>query len=539
MLWPIEPSLTASDVRLYLLRSAKTSAISSAVVNPEYTYPMLNVGAAVEALLEDRANLGTYSGMVYDSLTNEPVEGATVTISSIPEEQAEADSFLEQLWDNLTDTIKDLWSWDGAWSNADVAVSATTNEAGLFLIDVDEGITAGEYILTCEADGYYTYSETITIEPNGDSSYSVFHPEAIYIEPLSEDNGDIEAENAISEAENITSNPLEAKIASLVDEYGVIDTGTETYGDDSSSGSEEEVIAQRITGLLCVDIYDYDSDGTDELMVLRVEPGSFSLGDSDCGDTHLIVSIYEPSDTEAVLADEKKMTLQCGLASWTNISSAFHLFRYLCYPGDDYQPEGMEYPVWLGLDYLYFSSHTSGTGGKLSVGLVALSYDGETLSLADGIEGIEVPSENYVAMYMAQNDDALTNLTGRIVRNGYTGWYDGQKDNGDAFYEYDFQSSASGEFTDYTEYRDIHYSLLLFRFGLLEETFRSNYGDMNFSSVSGLAEIIGLSPSELYRSNANAEEGITDLCSIQTPWFQSGIMLTCEDNTGLLDAYRS
>ncbi len=536
LLWSIEPSLTASDVRLYLLSSAKTSAISSASVDAEYTYPMLNVGAAVEALLEDRSNLGSYSGMVYDSLTNDPIEGATVTISSIPEEQAEADSFLEQLWDDLTDTIKSLWSWDGAWSAADVAVSATTNEGGLFLIDVDAGITAGEYSLTCEADGYYTYSETITVEPSGDSSYSVFYPEAIYMVPLDEESDTLQDQDneTANEAENTPSDPLESQIASLVDEYGVINTGSETYDVNFTTNKHSEAFSsQRITGLLCADIYDYDSDGTNELMVLRVDPGSFAAGDLDFASTNLIVSVYEPSDTEAVLADEKEMTLYCGVA-WAYASNAFSLFRYASSLGDDYQPADEVYPVWLALDYLYYEN----TSSKLSYGIVALAYDEETLSLADGIESNEEPAENYVNMYVAKNDKALTNLTGRIARNGYTGWCNEGEDNGDGFYEYDFQSSASGVFADYVEYRDIHYDLLLMRFGLLEETFRSNYGDMDFSSVSGLTEIIGLSPSELYRSNANTSDGITNLCSIQTPWFQGGVTLTCEDNTGLLDGYR-
>ncbi|MCD7749628.1 MAG: M4 family metallopeptidase [Oscillospiraceae bacterium] len=403
-----------------------------------------------------------------------------------------------------------------------------TDENGKCTFKAFEG--TAEYLATVYASGYEDYCGTLVfseVESDGTAWYSL---NIIAMTPVS-----ITVLDSDEVMEQMTKETqLKKQIDSLVDEYGVINTGTETYDVNFTTDRYREAFSsQRIKGLLCADIYDYDSDGTNELMVLRVDPGSFAAGDLDYASTNLIVSVYEPSDTEAVLADEKEMTLYCGVA-WAYTSNAFSLFRYASSLGDDYQPADEEYPVWLALDYLYYEN----TGSKLSYGIVALSYDGKTLSLADGIESIEVPAENYVAMYMAQNDDALTNLTGRIARNGYTGWYDGLKENGDQFYEYDFQSSASGVFADYAEYRDIHYDLLLMRFGLLEETFRSNYGDMNFSSVSGLTEIIGLSPSELYRSNANTEHGMTALCSIQTPWFQGGVTLTCDDNTGLLDSYR-
>ncbi|MCD7765167.1 MAG: hypothetical protein LUH53_01415, partial [Lachnospiraceae bacterium] len=257
-----------------------------------------------------------------------------------------------------------------------------------------------------------------------------------------------------------------------------------------------------------------------ELMVLRVDPGSFSAGDLDYASTNLYVSIYENTDSGVILAAEKQLTLTCGLG-WGNTSNVFSLFRYISQTGDDLEDDPPQ--VNLGFDY-----YCSLSGPDLTFGLIALTYDGANLLLADGLECMEDADENYAAMYVASDEGALTNLTGRMYRNEENGWSTNDRNNGDGFYGFE------GDFTDYEACFD---QLLRVRFDLWDElAFRSMYGELKVSSVSGLAYVIGLSPAELYE--VNNESSITGLCSIQAPYCQGGIMLTCEDDGGLLDSYR-
>ncbi|MCD7765168.1 MAG: S8 family serine peptidase [Lachnospiraceae bacterium] len=336
LLWSIEPSLTASEVRGYLLSEHNSvCAVSDDSADPEYTYPMLNVGAAVEALLEDIENLGTCSGNVYDSLTDEPIEGAVVTITNVREYNT-----FERIWNY----IKNAFDHDSL-ATREIEISTTTDEYGWYLLD--ENISAGEYELTVEAEGYYTYSETTTVRSNETLDSTVYYVDTIYLVPLSESREretDTETEPPAAEADETTS--MYAAYLEVIESYeSQYGAGSYYIWDQTDHYTHYEV-----SGVYLIELLDFDGDGQEELMLCVLDPDSSvaHLGASEFAD------VWAYKDGEAVLvyspelqADELyfrewyeeegvRMNVVCG-------SDITQYFEYTTYGGNIYMMQG-----WIG-----------------------------------------------------------------------------------------------------------------------------------------------------------------------------------------------
>lgn len=77
-LWAINPDLSAEKVRELLLENAAVMCYASD--DQSGSYPMLNVGLAVKALIDEMNGEQVCAVYVMDADTGEPIEGATVTL---------------------------------------------------------------------------------------------------------------------------------------------------------------------------------------------------------------------------------------------------------------------------------------------------------------------------------------------------------------------------------------------------------------------------------------------------------------------------
>ncbi|MCD7763217.1 MAG: S8 family serine peptidase [Lachnospiraceae bacterium] len=406
LLWSIEPSLTASEVRGYLL--SEHNSIHAVSVYSEDMYPMLNVGAAVEALLEDIENLGTCSGNVYDSLTEEPVEGAVVTITNVREYNT-----FERIWNY----IKNAFDHDSL-ETREIEISTTTDEYGWYLLD--ENISAGEYELTVEADGYYTYSETTTVKPNGALDSTVYYVDTIYLVPLSESSSIPVIRERETEAE---AEPSAAEADETASMYAAYLEVIESYESQYGAGSyyiwdqTDYYTYYKVSGVYLIELLDFDGDGQEELMLCVLDPDS----SAPVYGASVFADVWAYKDGEAVLvyspelqADESYDMLHDG-GVWyeegvcMNIIAASEIqiyFAYTSYNGKIYMMQGL----WGGVTNEYYYGYEDGEFHLVHTSVEdedtrTCYVDGEAVSDSEWQEQRELWNAGMVQYHLLSVDD--------------------------------------------------------------------------------------------------------------------------------------
>ena len=156
-------------------------------------------------------------------------------------------------------------------------------------------------------------------------------------------------------------------LAQLTGQYGVISLGKEVYPEVTGYGGGEELVdPARLTGLLGADIFDYDGDGQEELLTVRLETEAGS--DEGWGETQCFLTVYEwdGAAEQAVPVGEKSFRFNALTNSLTQ--SAIHLARGTFDNGE------------TGL-YLTYSWEMN----DCVFGVLRISYQGE-LEVTGGVE---------------------------------------------------------------------------------------------------------------------------------------------------------
>lgn len=356
LLWSIEPDLSAAEVRDLLCTSTDHVAERASGPGPfdVETYPLLDVGQAVHDLLLYHANAYRLEVQVADSSTNEPITDAEVAFTPTGADEGEAITLI---------------------TDSDGIVRLDDTEKRLY----DLVVTAAGY----ETNDLYRYSTDALDDASDDA-----HTNVVRMHPL--DGAGANAAFADT-------------IAQLADTYGVVDTGTEQYAVNSGWGTP--VGAERLSGLLCADVFDYDADGADELLVLRLDPvGGWEVSD-DGGWTpvSLVIEMYEDEGGSAELAATETATVE-GLPDYYPLAS-LHVFRGEC----DGAPM-LYVDMACDFNHLWFST-------------IGLSYE-------DGMivcEGGAAMSEHYNATLCCEATDGqalrtLLELSGSGSASAAGGW---------------------------------------------------------------------------------------------------------------------
>lgn len=359
LLWSIDPDLEPAEVwellvDNYAYRAVGTRDNGHPFFGSEGSYPMLNIGSAVRALMERKNSELLTKVHVTDQETGDPVEGAEVL-------------YFPSLWGGPETAVTDA---DGCCSFA----GATDRRP----------YPAESYALV-RADGMIRWYGTLCAWPAGDPATAVNEIELdLYngldaagdlLDQLRQDLPELsdEAWDWLQNLPEPTPGPQAAPasfhntLAGLAARYGVVAAGEESYPETSGYGGGEELAApQRLTGLLGADIWDYDGDGQDELFTVRLDTGA--PPESGWGETRFYLTMYEwdAAAGQAAAADEQSFAAQALTNSLTN--SAFHLARG-------------EVGGQRGLYLTYSWEMNSCTFGVLRIG-----YDGSVMDVTGGVE---------------------------------------------------------------------------------------------------------------------------------------------------------
>lgn len=280
LLWSIEPDLAAAEVRELLI--ASTDHVAERTVDPSSpfgieTYPMLDVGQAVIELTMRDASY-RLDVQALDSETEEPVADAEVTFTL-----ANADE-------------------DGAGSGS---LTLITDSDGIVRLNDDESRL---YDLVVVAEGYET-NDLYRFRTNAFDGEDT-PPSVVYLHPQEDAS---------------TSAAFERSIDELSGMYDVVATGTEQYSVQSGWGTQ--VSAERLEGLLCADVFDYDADGTDELLAIRLDTqGGWEVsGDSGWTPVSIVLEMYEFEHGGAARSATETAVIP-GLPDYLPVAS-FGIFR--------------------------------------------------------------------------------------------------------------------------------------------------------------------------------------------------------------------
>lgn len=412
LLWSIDPDLTAREVSDLLVNHNEVMAEGTKnnghpFMGSEGTYPMLNIGAAVRALMEEKSEGLVSEIRITDLETGEPVEGAEVIychgfFDGVQSEVSDSDGHctirgaddLRPYPAETTVLVKAegqlrWWGTVQAWLEDDTA--QTVNEIELDMNNVLD--MTGDLLEQLKEDlpALWEYIQTVMEEAGTDS-----------------DTG------------------LEDKLAQLAGQYGVIPLGEEVYSEVTGYGGGEELVdPARLTGLLGADIFDYDGDGQEELLTVRLETGAGS--DAGWGETRCFLTVYEwdGAANQAVLADEQSFRFSALTNSLTN--SALHLARGTFDSGEP------------GL-YLTYSWEMN----DCVFGVVRISYDG-VLEVTGGVECHDYHGAFYC--YDAVGNGAISALcqSGSVDSDGWT-----------LLESYEFEGSDVPEQSRVNEYRNCY-----------------------------------------------------------------------------------
>ena len=502
LLWSIEPDLTAQQVKDLLLQNTRDQAIGTRDAGVDEggstgTYPVLNIGAAVWALMKEKNEALISEIQITDQATGEPVEGAEVIYST----------GLFEAYETVTTDSDGRCTIQGA-ANLHPYPAETT--------------------VLVKADGQLRWYGTVRawLEDDPDQTLNEIQLDLNNILDLTGDLLEQLKQDLPALWEYIQTVMDEAKAAQpdfadtltqLAGQYGVIPLGEESYPEITGYGGGEDLIdPARLTGLLGADIFDYDGDGQEELLTVRLETG----GKEESGwiQTKCFFAVYEwDSKTgESVLSDEQSFVL----GNFTNSvpHSALHLAR-----GD----------FDNGETALYLNYHWE--MNSLSFGTLRISYDG-TLQVDGGVECVEW----YAAMqcYRLKSSQNLGELGVHHFMEEQYGWEE----------MFSFNHPDDGmtpSLSDIDSYRTCYQSAMT-ELGIEEYSPRGIWMDPERPTGGGiqLRELVdreSIAALPVQRSKA-INGTLTTLCGAYR--LAAGIVveedvtLVCYDESGLLDSFR-
>lgn len=494
LIWSVNPELTGPQVKA-ILKMSSCQTLNAPDYNGMfrdengslYSYPVLNAGNAVELAVHtaDVDLKPVCSVRITDESTGEPIEGAEVSL--LTEDK--------MLFLGLPKPL------------------STDADGNCLFEDLNQEGSIG---IIVNADGYEEYRGWVQAVNTYEYSLSAPYYTAntdYFILPVNEIS-------LIPSADAAPENPEDARLsldgmlASLVKQYGVIDTGTFDF-ESSSSLMEQVVPPEHLTGLLCADICDYDGDGQEELLTLRLDGSGYETGASN----HFTriaayLSIYEEdpvwfSDNEIKPASELCFSVPALPDSQCHAS--FQLFR-----------SDRETPV-IYLDY--FMNMV-----PQSFGLAAFQYDGKELTVTGGTECSEWPDHaGSIHCDLLEDSSGLKTLCGHLTESSTerNGWKEG------AWYDWSgIEDVVAAE--DAEEYMDT-YQTELSSCGLSDTAPRSYLFLSGKFRVMGLTSLCTERPSEHF---STTDGGLVELCGILSPYADGKITFTCYDDTGNLSAYR-
>jgi len=274
VLWGIDPTLTAAEVKQYIIQGSKCKAIVETGEDAGREYPMLNVRGAVELLLK-HCNIS-----VYDADTGEPIEGVTV---SYDDKQAITDNFG----------------------------------------DVDIRLLAGEYDVDFLKSGYKKTSETLTIKD--DALFSPFPNATHILEVYLEKDSDVPDKNTYSSSKTKLS--LTQKTKHKISAGSVHMLGLNSDGTVVAAGFENfnRLDVDNWKGIVAVCAGHSMSVGlksngtvlvTDEELQYAVE-GWNGIVDIDCA--FHIVGLKKDGTVIVANSSGRPDWGQCDTSSWNNI----------------------------------------------------------------------------------------------------------------------------------------------------------------------------------------------------------------------------
>ena len=502
LLWSIDPDLTAQEVWGLLVYQREdlvegTKAHGNLAHGSEGVYPMLNIGSAVLALMEEKNEELVSEIRITDQATGEPVEGAEVIYST----------GLLEAYETVTTDSEGRCTIRGA-SNLHPYPSETT--------------------LLVKAEGQLRWYGTVRawLEDDPDQTVNEIQLNLNNILDITGDlleqlKQDLPAlldyiQTVMDEVEPAQPDFADT-LAQLAGQYGVIPVGEESYPEITGYGGGEDLIdPARLTGLLGADIFDYDGDGQEELLTVRLETG----GKEESGwiQTKCFFAVYEwDSKTEKiVLSDEQSFIL----GNFTNSipHSALHLAR------GDFEN---------GETALYLNYHWE--MNSLSFGTLRISYDG-TLQVDGGVEC----AEWYAAMqcYRLKSSQNLGELGVHHFMEEQYGW--------EQMFSFNHPDDGiTPSLSDIDSYRKCYQSAMT-ELGIEEYSPRGIWMDPERPTGGGiqLRELVdreSIAALPVQRSKA-INGTLTTLCGAYR--LAAGIVveedvtLVCYDETGLLDSFR-
>lgn len=383
VLWSIEPELTAEQVKDLLVHNTRDQAVGTRDAGVDEagstgTYPVLNIGAAVRALVEEKNEELITEIRITDQATGEPVEGAEVIYTT---------GLFEEL-----ETI-------------------TTDSEGCCTIHgaADRHSYPAETTVLVKAEGQLRWCGTVRawLEDDPDQTLNEIELNLNNIlditgELLNQLKEDLPALWEYIETVMDQAGPDFADtLAQLAGQYGVIPLGEEVYPEVTGYGGGEELVdPARLTGLLGADIFDYDGDGQEELLTVRLETEAGS--GAGWGETQCFLTVYEwdGAAKQAVPSDEQSFRINALTNSLT--TSAVHLARGTFDNGE------------TGL-YLTYSWEMN----DCVFGVLRISYDG-ALEVTGGVECHDFHGAFYC--YDAVGNGAIDALcqSGFVDSDGWT-----------------------------------------------------------------------------------------------------------------------
>ncbi len=490
LVWSANPELTAPQVKEILLKSSELTLSAPDYYdmfvdeNGElYSYPVLNAGDAVEmAVRTETVDLEpACSVKVLDSVTKEPVEGAEVyLITELPYVLGEDPNTM------FTDATGSCF-----FTNLDISgpIPAVVTAAGYE--DYDNWVYAfNKYDYSTDAP-YYVQTRTEWPE------------NTIYLTPASP------SQSPSSDSDTDWGKVLD----SLIAKYGVIPTGSEKYTGTEYGGGETLVPAERITGLLGADLYDYDSDGKKELLTIRAEPTQdYETGkNSNYQQITFYIAVYdEPTEDSPQPVDE--ISFPMGGIPDTLYHSSVQFMRGTSTKG-----------TFLYLDHFFnFNSQAFGT--------IQLTYDGN-LHVSGGVGCFELAQLVYCNT--GATDSPLEDILNQ--HRDETIWED--------ISLYDWEGESPDIPDSYLEQYCEKWQNGLLDIDLTDSFFRTLYTKYAFPDgykvsyeeyLAYIGECCTRRPAESCTMTDNGV--LTELCGILSPCLSnSDIQLTCYDSIGLLE----
>lgn len=280
-------------------------------------------------------------------------------------------------------------------------ITLRTSGAGLCHIRLfDDGAS---YRIAVHADGYEPYSGWVdTIVEQTDSADVQFLVNRVQLWPEGGEPGEIPTAE-------FDDGLLWAQLERLAEQYGMVDSGEERFASDPAQSS---IPAERLCGLLGADLYDYDGDGQNELLVMRLDTPPAQAQGSET--THCVISVYDWNANMAAVELAGELTFDLPMTNGF-ANAAIHFAR-----GES--SEGAA----LYAEYLYdFNSRGFGT--------LRIAYDG-TLHVTGGVECDEFYA--WCSCHRALSNEALQNLLSPQLALDGGGWeqwglYDWEEESAD------------------------------------------------------------------------------------------------------------